>query len=133
TEDVRRLAMVGEIAPPESLKTGVPRSLAAIRRKAMEVEPSRRYATALIMAHDLECYLSDEPISACSDGVAAKLGRLARRNRTASLLLLAMLLIGSTLLSIALAGQSVFARRAQDTARERLRLAATMAANIGGF
>ncbi len=132
-EQVRSLSMAGNISPPETLKVGIPRPLAAICKKAMALAPEDRYATALAMADDLERYLSDVSVSVCRAGIGTKMARFVRRNRGASALLLGTLLLASGLLAIALAGQSVFALKAKNSARERLRLAATMAANIGGF
>ncbi len=132
-DQVRGLSMAGKFDPPETLKAGIPKPLAAICRKAMSVAPEDRYLTAMAMADDLERYLSDVSVSVCRTSVGTKMARIVRRNRTASAMLLGMLLLGTGLLTIALAGQSVFALKAKTSARERLRLAATMAANIGGF
>jgi serine/threonine protein kinase len=132
-EQVCGLSMAGKLEPAESLKAGIPKPLAAICQKAMSVAPNDRYETAMAMADDLERYLSDASVSVCRTSVGTKMARFVRRNRTASALLLGMLLISTALLTIALAGQSVFALKAKTSARERLSLAATMAANIGGF
>ncbi len=132
-DHVRALSMAGKLEPPETLKAGVPKPLAAICKKAMSVAPHERYETAMALADDLERYLSDASVSVCRTSLGTKMARLVRRNRTASAMFLGMLLVGSALLLIALAGQSVFALKAKTSARERLRLAATMAANIGGF
>ncbi len=133
SEQIRSLAMSGNISAPETMKLGIPRALAAICKKAMAIAPEDRYATALAMADDLERYLSDASVSVCRPSIGTTMARFVRRNRGASAMLLGTLLIGSALLTIALAGQSVFALKAKTSARERLRLAATMAANIGGF
>ena len=85
------------------------------------------------MSDDLERFLSDASVSVCRTGLGTRMVRLIRRNRTASALLVGMLVVASGLLSLALAGQSVLAVKAKTSARERLRLAATMAANLGGF
>ncbi len=132
-EQVRSLSLAGKIEPVESLKTGVPKPLAAICKKAMSISPEDRYATALAMADDLERFLSDASVSVCRSSVGTRMARFVRRNRTASAVLLGTLVVASGLLAVALAGQSVFALKAKNSARERLRLAATMAANIGGF
>lgn len=130
---IRSRVVQGDIPKVESLKSGLSPSLVAICRKAMQVEPQNRYATALDMAEDLERYLADEPVSARKDSFSTKLARLVRRNRTASLVLMGVLLIASMVLSLAFAGQAFFANRAQASARERLRMAATLAGNLGGF
>lgn len=132
-EQVRKRVLAGQVPPPDSLKAGVPRALAAICSKAMSVDPAERYENALAMADDLERYLSDESVSACRTSLGLQMARIVRRNRTASLLMLATLLVASLLLSAAFAGQSLFARKADASAKQRLRMAATLAANVGGY
>lgn len=132
-EQIRAQVMAGKLEPPEQVKSGVPRALSAICKKAMAVDPHERYETALAMADDLERYLSDASVSVCRDSLPTRMARLVRRNRTASLVVLAMLLLGSTLLTLALAGQSVLAHKAESSAAERLQLAAKMASFFGGF
>ena len=132
-DHVRGLSMTGKLEPAETIKAGIPKPLAAICKKAMQVAPNDRYETAMAMAEDLERFLSDASVSVCRSSLSTKMARIVRRNRTASAILLGTLLLGTGLLTIALAGQSVFALKAKNSARERLRLAATMAANIGGF
>lgn len=132
-DQVRGLSLSGKLDAVESFKSGIPKPLAAICRKAMAVSPEDRYETAMAMSDDLERYLSDASVSVCRTSLGTRMARFVRRNRTASALLLGTLLVASGLLSLALAGQSVFALKAKTSARERLRLAATMAANLGGF
>ncbi len=132
-DQVRGLSLVGKLEAVEAGKAGVPKPLAAICRKAMSVAPNDRYETAMAMSDDLERFLSDASVSVCRTGLGTRMVRLIRRNRTASALLVGMLVVASGLLSLALAGQSVLAVKAKTSARERLRLAATMAANLGGF
>jgi serine/threonine protein kinase len=132
-EQIRRRVLSGAIEPPESVKPKVPHRLSAICSKAMSVMPENRYETAMDMAEDLERYLSDETVSVCKDSLGIRLARRVRRNRTASLFLLATLLVASAVLSLAFAGQSYFASLAKETASERLELAATMAGDLGGF
>lgn len=132
-DQVRSLSLAGKLEPVETCKAGIPPPLAAICRKAMEVSPADRYETAMAMSDDLERFLSDGNVSVCRTSWSTRMARFVRRNRTASALLLGLLVVASGLLSLALAGQSVLAIKAKDSARERLRLAATMAANLGGF
>ena len=132
-EEVRGLSLAGKLEAVEAGKAGIPKPLAAICRKAMALAPEDRYETAMAMSDDLERYLSDASVSVCRTGLGTRMVRFIRRNRTASALLVGMLVVASGLLSLALAGQSVLALKAKNSARERLRLAATMAANLGGF
>lgn len=131
--NVRSRVVQGDVPSPDSLKSGISPNLSAVCKRAMQLEPQNRYETALQMADDLERYLADEPVSARKDSFPAKLARLVRRNRTSSLVLMGVLLAASIVLTLAFAGQAFFANRAQASARERLRMAATLAGNLGGF
>src|SRR5688500_13477619 len=51
--------------------------------RPLEKDPNRRYATAQGLASDLRRYLDYEPITARPPGGLYRLGKLARRNRTA--------------------------------------------------
>lgn len=132
-EKVRSLVMKGQVPPPETIKSRVPSPLSAICRKAMAVEPQDRYETALQMADDIERYLADAATSVCKVSWGTRMARLVRRNRTASLILLGTLVVASSLLTLALAGQSVLAHRAEASAQHRLRMAAALVSNVGGF
>ncbi len=123
----------GQLAHPSDIRPGVPRQLAAICLKAMSLEPGDRYTTAIDMADDLEKYLADARVSVCRDSFGTRMLRVIRKNRTASLLLLALFGISSVLLTLALARQGYLAHRAQQLADERLKTSATMAALIGGL
>ncbi len=78
-ERVRR----GEWQPPQRLKANTPAPLDAICRKAMALRPTDRYATALDLAADVEHWLADEPVRAYRVPWTVRLGRQARRHRTA--------------------------------------------------
>lgn len=132
-EKVRKQVLDGDLPAVESLKGGVPKALAAVCRKAMALQPEQRYAHALEMAEDLERYLADEPVSVLPATNSMRVARIVRRNRTAAITLFGTLVVASCLLALAFAGQSVFARRAEASAQQRLSLAADLAANVGGF
>ena len=132
-EKVRSLVMKGQVPAPESIKGKMSRTLSAICRKAMSLESHDRYENALQMAEDLERFMADAPTSVCKQSWGLRLARLIRRNRKASLMLLSTMLIASTLLAFALAGQSVLAHRAEASAEHRLRMAAALVSNVGGF
>ena len=62
--------------------------------KAIAREPEQRYVSAGELADDLRCFLEDRPIRARRAGVAERLWRWSRRNRTvASLIGLAAVLL----------------------------------------
>lgn len=133
SEKIRSTVLSGQIPAPDSLKPGIPRALSAICQKAMSLSPADRYPNALSMADDLERYLADEEVSACKSTVGMRMSRIVRRNRSASVILLSTLLVSSLLLTIAFAGQSLFANLAAASARARLQMAASLAASVGGF
>jgi tetratricopeptide (TPR) repeat protein/tRNA A-37 threonylcarbamoyl transferase component Bud32 len=62
--DTLHLASRGEIVAIRELVPRVPKDLETICMKCMELDPKRRYATAELLAEDLERYLTNEPILA---------------------------------------------------------------------
>jgi hypothetical protein len=62
--------------------------------KALEKDRNRRYKTANGFAMDVQRYLADEPVQACSPAAGYRLRKFARRNKrpvlAASLVLLAL-------------------------------------------
>ncbi len=63
--------------------------LATICHKAMEKNPSKRYASAAEMAEDLKAYLAGRPIKARPLSPVQRLWRMAKRNPAVSLVTLA--------------------------------------------
>src|SRR5262249_41960277 len=73
--------VTGEAPPPlRRLNSEVPRDLETIVQKAIEREPSHRYASASELAEDLRRFVEDEPIRARRASVAERLARWGRRN-----------------------------------------------------
>jgi serine/threonine-protein kinase len=83
--------------------------------KALQKEPSERYATAAAFAQDLQRFLAHEPVSARPDSLAYRAGRFIRRHRTAvaSSAIVLLLLIGG---AIAITLQKIEAQRQRDAA-----------------
>jgi serine/threonine protein kinase len=73
------LVRKGEPVAPRHLRARVPRDLETICLKCLEREPRKRYASAGDLADDLRRFLSNEPIHAQEDGIAAQLARLLGR------------------------------------------------------
>jgi WD40 repeat protein len=67
-------------APLRRLSPEVPRDLETIVQKAIEREPSHRYASASELAEDLRRFVDDEPIRARRASIAERLARWGRRN-----------------------------------------------------
>lgn len=96
--------------------------------KALEKDRTRRYATALGLASDVERYLSDEPVEACPPSAGYRLRKFVRRNFAAIAsggLVAGALLVGTTV-SV---WQAVEATRARHWADEHAQ-AATAASRL---
>jgi eukaryotic-like serine/threonine-protein kinase len=77
---------------PRSIEPQVPLDLETIVLKAMARGPEERYATAAALAEDCRRFLEDRPIRARRAGVAERMGRWCRRNRTVAVMLAAVLM-----------------------------------------
>ena len=72
----------GEFLRPREVKPEIPLPLEAICLKAMAYRPEDRFASPQVLAHDLELWLADEPVSAWPEPPWLKLRRWVNRNRT---------------------------------------------------
>jgi serine/threonine protein kinase/WD40 repeat protein len=79
--------------PLRRLNSEVPRDLETIVQKAIEREPSHRYASASELAEDLRRFVDDEPIRARRASVAERLARWGRRNPAIAALAAAVALL----------------------------------------
>ncbi len=68
-------------SPPEQLCPEAPAALVAVCRRAMEREPSARYATAADLAEEISLYQAGARVRAYDYGTAELLGRFLRRHR----------------------------------------------------
>jgi serine/threonine protein kinase len=100
--------------------------------KCLEKDRARRYETASGLAHDVERYLADEPVEAGPPGPRYRLGKFARKHRTALVTATAFagLLVAGIVVST---WQAVRATSAEKTAKRselearRLQIAAEQA------
>ncbi len=92
----------GEYHPARERNSRAPAALDAVCKKAMAFRPEDRYPTALALAADVERYLADEPISCYQETTLVRLGRWAKRHRTAVATTAAILLTGVGLLAVGL-------------------------------
>ncbi|MBI3844808.1 MAG: serine/threonine protein kinase [Planctomycetes bacterium] len=76
-----------------------PPPLKAIVRKAMQEEPGDRYASVDVLRADVGRFLAGEPVSAFPESILVRTRRLARKYRTAILLVIAYLVVRALLLA----------------------------------
>ena len=104
---------------PVEINPRVPKALDAVCRRAMSLEPSKRYPSALALAEEIERWLADEPVSAWDEPAPVRARRWVGRHQalvTGYATALAVVLIGLSvavpLLSLAWRNEAV-ARRSQ--------------------
>jgi serine/threonine protein kinase len=78
-QELLRQIAFDEPRPPRRINKAIPPDLETIVLKAMEKNPSDRYATANELADDLRRFLADEPILARPAGVARRLRKWGQR------------------------------------------------------
>ncbi|MEM9352092.1 MAG: protein kinase [Planctomycetota bacterium] len=107
-------------APPAALSKSVPADLRTICEKCLEKQPDERYASAAALADDLRSYLRGYPIAARKVSAATHAVRWAKRNpAVASLLaLVAVVLVGASIVSTAFGIQARAAQAEAEAARE---------------
>src|SRR5438270_6228002 len=77
-----RLVVESESRAPRLLNPKIERDLSTICLKCLEKDPRSRYAAALALAEDLECWLRHEPIQARRTGVFIRRKKWLHRNPT---------------------------------------------------
>jgi serine/threonine protein kinase len=70
-----------EFPAPRQVKPQVPWALEAVCLKATALKPEDRYATAKVLAEDVEKWLADEPVTAWREPLSGQIRRWARRHR----------------------------------------------------
>lgn len=79
-ESLMEAILRGDPSPPRRLVRSLPRDLEIVVLKALEREPSRRYASAAELADDLEAVLALRPIRARPPGPLGRARKWCRRN-----------------------------------------------------
>ena len=96
--------IAGTVPAPSDLEPTVPRALEAICQRAMRLKIEDRYTTASDLAHDVERWLADEPVTVYAGSWNERLGRWMRKHRTkvqtigASFALIALVAVVSSIL-----------------------------------
>jgi len=96
TYETIKLVLETEPRQPRLLNPKIDRDLSTICLKCLEKDPTRRYASALAMAEDLECWLRYEPIRARHTGIFTRVRKWVRRNPTTALLFALSLAFAAT-------------------------------------
>jgi serine/threonine protein kinase/tetratricopeptide (TPR) repeat protein len=91
----------GEFLSPRQVDPSVCRTLEAVCKKAMALEPGDRYASPRALADDIERWMADEPVSALPDRWGARLARWSRRHRSATRAAGASLVVIATVATLA--------------------------------
>jgi serine/threonine-protein kinase len=104
--EVVAMARLGRIAPPEQVRRGVPKPLAAVCRKALAATVAERYATAKDLADDVTRWLADEPVTAYAAPWTDRARRWLRRHRTLAVsggvfLVMTLLALSGTIVLVA--------------------------------
>ncbi len=120
-----KLVTTEEPARLDKLNRAIPRDLVTIVHKAIDREPSRRYATAGELAADLQRFLDDEPIRARRISFVERFGRWCRHHPGVATLTttLAAILLAVTMASVFAAARFDGLAREQATAAENERQA----------
>jgi serine/threonine-protein kinase len=92
-----RQVRVEEPVPPRRLQPGVPRDLETVCLKCLQKDPRRRYASARVLADDLDAWLAGRAISARPVGRLSRALKWARRypERAGLVAVAALLLIAA--------------------------------------
>jgi serine/threonine-protein kinase len=71
----------GALTPDPLTRRGVPRDVAAIVRKALQIRPDDRYDTVNGLADDIDRYLHNHPVHACADSEWYRVTKFVARNK----------------------------------------------------
>ncbi len=110
--EIWRRVVEGPPRALEELAPLAPAELVAICAKAMEREPSRRYADMLALSEDLRAFLEGRVVQAFEAGALAEARKWVRRNKPLAAALAAAVLI----LIAGLVASLLFAREAKQSA-----------------
>ena len=105
---------------PRRMNPAIPAELETIVLKAMEKNPSERYATAQELADDLERFLEDRPIKARRATLVQRLRKWARRHRPLVWSLIGCSAVVLVLAVVGLAISNIYVNREKDRTEKAL-------------
>jgi serine/threonine protein kinase len=119
--DTIRQVVQDEPVPVRRLQPKVPVDLEAVCHRCLEKEPQRRYASATDLAEDLQRWLGGQAVHARPLSNLHRVWRWCRRNRSSAAMLglVALLLVGGTLVSSYFAFQAHAALQQKEAADRR--------------
>ncbi len=91
----------GEFPPPRQLDPTIDKTLEAVCRKAMALQPADRYASPRDLADDIERWMADDPVTALPESWAGRVARWSRRHRSATRAAAASLFVIATVATLA--------------------------------
>ena len=100
------------VPPPRSRVPAIPLALQTICLTALSKEPGQRYASARLLAEDIEHWLADEPIAAAPDRPLERAARMMRKHRgvvTTTMAALLLFAVGAVAAGAAINQQRVLA------------------------
>jgi serine/threonine protein kinase len=118
-QELLRQIAFEEPRPPRRRNKAIPAELDIIILKAMEKNPTERYATAQEMADDLERFLKDEPIRARRPTLLLRTRKWARRHQAAVWAIAASLSVTLLVLAVAI-GWGVRDRQVREQALDEV-------------
>jgi serine/threonine-protein kinase len=116
---ILRRVQTGEFPAPRQLDPSLDKALEAVCLHAMALRPQDRYPAPRALADDIERWMADEPVSAYREPLAKRVGRMARRNKTAVAVAAALLVTGT----VGLIVSNVLVNRQKARAEANFRLA----------
>src|SRR5262249_53106326 len=125
TQEVLRKVREEAPLPPRPVTAGVPPALEAVCLKALAKKPADGCVAARELGQEVQRWLADEPVAACPEPLATRLGRWGRRHKTlvAGAAALLVTLVAALTTGIVLIGQEQARteeqRREAVTQRER--------------
>jgi eukaryotic-like serine/threonine-protein kinase len=119
-----------EPAPPSRIQPGLPSDIETIALKCLEKDPDRRYASAAVLAAELQRFRAGEPIQARPVGIVGRGVRWARRRPLTASLAIASVASTVLLIFVLAASNIIISRQQRQTldALDRERLVRTQLA-----